>query len=141
MGMSADAKLFYGFVVPEDHELPPLDEDREEDGGLDSILQRLRASVGFTETWTPEAKDYWKREGEADKRTGVEALYFGTDCYDQYGIGVRGTVQSVDWGPERIDLKTAVTPEDVATLDRAREALGIDMPEDGYGWFLGAYYG
>ncbi|WP_405961200.1 hypothetical protein OG235_36670 [Streptomyces sp. NBC_00024] len=163
MGRSSNAVLVYGYDLggPDEWklrslgqygELPSLDwYDDEDDDGDDSLdfataaQDRLRAAVaGFTEEWTPDAREtgYYDRRRAAEQSVGVKVETYCSHSAPMFALAAhvttvhRGHVDYID--PQ--DLLDRPSTEDWdSRLIVAVEALDLVPVQEHPRWFLVSY--
>jgi hypothetical protein len=153
MGTSTNAYLMYGYDLGSDEgwkiqglgeyetwEPDWLDED---EGIIESALNKLRAAAGFTETdW--RADGFFDRQKAADAQIGVEVESHCSGEYPMYVLSAkkftayRGDVEVLDLAT----LQQAVIDEDLdGKLNRALDVLGFRPVQEKPAWLLCSYWG
>lgn len=114
-----------------------LDED---DGDFATAAEkRLLAAAGFTET-DYTADGYFKREREAEARSGVEFESYCSGDYPMYLLAAKGSVTTAYRGDcKAIDF--TVHPEWDDKLRAALGALGMTPTQERARWLLCSYWG
>lgn len=153
MGTSTNAYLMYGYDLGggdgpwqiqgidkyDTWEPAWLDED---EGFMESVLNKLRAAAGFTETdW--RADGYFERRNAVDEQLGVEVESHCSGDYPMYVLAAkkftayRGDVEAIP-----TDLSALVAAESLdAKLARALEVLDFKPIQEKPGWLLVSYWG
>ncbi|MBY8883469.1 hypothetical protein K7472_01240 [Streptomyces sp. PTM05] len=113
-----------------------------EGGFREAAQDRLLASTGFTERWSPQAHGYFLRRDERLRSLGVELTPYGREQAPMYLLTAH--VVRVPLG-ECADLGSDVPGRETAEWDdallKALGTLGLTLPEQRPRWLLCASHG
>ena len=153
MGTSTNAYLMYGYdlgggdgpwKVQGIDEYEPWEPDwlDEEEGLAESVLDKLREHLGFTEKdW--RAEGYFERRKAIDEQIGVHVESHCSGEYPMYILSAkkftarRGYVEAID----AAELQRLVVDEDLdGKLARALEVLDFRPIQERPTWLLASYW-
>jgi hypothetical protein len=152
MGVSTDAILFFGVVLP-DSESEDFVPDPWEGGPHDGWEEALAATQGvlpptvpFSDETRAEYKAYWERKSTV---VGAFGCTVGIHCSDDYPmqyVALKHREITANRG-----YAQAIDPANLAVLDRDREKVELFLETIGYtreqfarwriGWWLVSYWG
>lgn len=125
MGQATDGIVFWGVALGEEDEVN------------DRVTELVNGDPDDDSDLYGDGREWLAGHG----LTGVEFVHYCSETAPMWGIAAAATVVTAARGwVKRLDLPQYPAPDWSINVQRAVEALGLDLAHDQYGWNLVSYW-